>query len=167
MAVVNTKSTEVTNLDAEPSVSLDNVLSGGRMRKRVATVEVAAADDDGSVYRLFRVHSSWSIHSIKRLCDAVTGGTAYDVGLYETADNGGAAVDDDCYASAVSMASADNAGTELAFEARDIAGVENKVWQDAGQSSDPNRYYDLCLTADTVGSAAGTISAVLGYTDGS
>ncbi len=162
MAVANTKSTEIANLDAKPPVAGDRLLSGGRVRKKLATVEVAAADDDGSVYRLFRVGSGWHIHSIRLFNDAITGGTAFDVGLYAIDD--GAAVDDDAYASAVNLTSAGTTGTEVAFEVRDIAQAENKVWQDAGLSADSKTSYDLSLTGDTVGTAAGTITAILGYT---
>jgi hypothetical protein len=39
-------------------------------------VEVAAADDDNSVYRFARVHSSWSLRAIWLTNDALTAGTA-------------------------------------------------------------------------------------------
>ncbi|MCP4328427.1 MAG: hypothetical protein GY791_08325 [Alphaproteobacteria bacterium] len=162
MAIANTKSTEIANLEASPPVANDRLLAGGRVRKKVATIEVAAADDDGSVYRLFRVHSGWHIHSIRILNDAITGGTAFDVGLYGSDD--GAAVDDDAYASAVDLSSANVSGAEVAFEARNIDDAENKVWQDAGAAADGKTSYDLCLTGDTVGTAAGTITAILEYT---
>jgi hypothetical protein len=161
MAIANTKSIEIANLDASPPVLNDRLLGGGRVRKKVATVEVAAADDDGSVYRLFRVQSGWSVHSIRLFNDAITGGTAYDVGLYGAGD--GAAVDEDAYAAAVDLSSARTTGVEVAFAARDIDKAENKVWQDAGGAYDGGGAYDLCLTGDTVGTAAGTITAILEY----
>jgi len=163
MAIVNTKSTEVQNLDARPAVLLDRRTSHGRVRKKVATVEVAAADDDGSVYRLARLHSSWNVHAIWIHNDAITGGTGYDVGLYEPGD--GAAVDDDVYAATLGMATArTTAPVNAAFGARDIAKAGDALWQDLGLAEDPDRVYDLALTADTVGSAAGTITAIVEYT---
>jgi hypothetical protein len=164
MAVANTKSTEIAGLDAAAPAFADRRLSHGRVRKKVGTVEVQAADDNGSVYRIARVHSSWAIHSIRVFNDAITGGTAFDVGLYETAAEGGAAVDDDAYASALDLSSGSTAGVEAAFESRNVDKVESKVWQDAGLAADPAMFYDLCVTGDTVGTAAGTISVVVQYT---
>lgn len=158
MAVVNVKSASVGNADASPQVLNDLQIAGGKVKCLRATVEQGASDSDGSVYRLARVHSSWLIKSVRKFHDAITGGTSYDLGLYRTAADGGAVVDADAYASAVSLASADAAGTQLAFEARDVANMEKKVWQDAGLSADPNLWYDLALTGNTVGAAGGTIS---------
>lgn len=161
MAVANTKSTIVTNADSSPKIMTPVQLSGGRVRGAVATVEVAAADDDTSVYRLFRVHSRWRLLSLRVFCDAITAGTVYDFGLYRIADDGGAVVDADAYASDVDLSSAITAGTEITFEARNIDKIANQIWQDAGATSDPGYWYDLCATGDTVGSAAGTISAIM------
>lgn len=158
MAVVNTKTTQITNGDAGPTTLTNNQIVCGRVLSAVGTLEVAAADDDTSTFRFVRVHSSWLILSIRVYCDALTSGTSYDCGLYQTAANGGAVVDVDAFASAVSLASAITTGTEIRFEASDIASIEKPVWEIAGLTSDPNRWYDVVLTANTIGSAAGTIT---------
>lgn len=157
MAVVNTKSVSVANADASPQVLNDLQVAGGKVKCLRAVVEQGASDNDGSVFRLARIHSSWLVKGVRKFHDAITGGTSYDLGLYRTAADGGAVVDADAYASAVSLASTDTAGVQIAFEARDVANIEKKVWQDAGLSSDPNLWYDLALTGNTVGSAGGTI----------
>lgn len=157
MAVVNTKSASVANADASPQVLNDLQIAGGKVKCLRAVVEQGASDNDGSVFRLARIHSSWLVKGVRKFHDAITGGTSYDLGLYRTAGDGGAVVDADAYASAVSLASADTAGVQIAFEARDVANIEKKVWQDAGLSSDPNLWYDLALTGNTVGSTGGTI----------
>lgn len=171
MAIVNTKSTIVTNADATPKVMTRGAIGAGRRRGAVATVEVAAADDNNSVYRFFRVHSSWIITELWLYNDAITSGSSYDCGLYRTADDGGAVVDADCWATAVTMVSA-RTGTaaplNLVFEALNIDKVEKTVWEVAAIAvttitADPAVWYDICLTANTVGSGAGTISMVLGY----
>ena len=112
-------------------------------------------------------HSSWRISEIDVLNDAITSGATYDIGLYQTAENGGAAVDADCYATDVSFTTARAAtgAVELGFEAKDVANIEKRVWEDAGLSADPGRYYDLCLTGDAVGSGAGTISVRVRYVE--
>ena len=166
MAVANTLATIVSNLDATPVKRNDLDLSGARVRKIVSTLELAVADDDGSVYRMARVHSSWSVHAIRKYHDAITSGTDFDVGLYRTAEDGGAVVDINAYADAVDISSADVAGTEIGCEARDVANIGNKVWEDAGLTADPNLWYDIAFTGVTVGAAAGTLSAVIEYSAG-
>ena len=164
MGVVNTLSNAITNADASPRVPNSSYIEGGILRASVATVEVAAADSDGSVYRFFRLPSGARIHKMMVFCDAITSGTSFDCGIYQTAANGGAVVDADAYASAVDLSSAITTGTNIQFEARNIDKIEKRVWEDAGLSADSYREYDICLTANTVGSAAGTISMLLEYT---
>ena len=159
MAVENRKSNAISNAEAEPSVANNPTLEKGLLREHVGTVEVAAADDDTSVYRLVRVPSNARISKIEVANDAITDGTDYDIGVYQTAANGGAVVDADLFASAVDISSA-LAFTDYTYEAAatDIANVEQPLWQRLGLSSDPSVFYDLALTGNTVGSAAGTIS---------
>lgn len=155
MAVVSTKSTLVQNFEAKPNQFNPASALYGRRRGIVGSVTVAASDDNGSTYSLCPVRSSWVIPSIRLFNDAITGGTGFDVGLYDTDLS---AVDDDAYASAVSLASASTVGVERAFGARDIATMGQKVWQDAGLSADPMTWYYLVLTGDTVGTASGDVS---------
>lgn len=166
-AVANTKSTAVTNADATPPVMNKTYIQGGRVYSSVAVLEVAAADDDTSVYRLFRVWSGDRVDGIDIGSDAITGGTSYDLGLYQTADNGGAVVDADLFASALDLSSA-SALTERTYEATatNIDKIEKQLWELAGLTSDPKRYYDICLTANTVGTGAGTIAGRLRYLKG-
>lgn len=166
MAVANTKSTIVTNADAAVQTLTQSALSQGKLYSGVATLEVAAADDDNSVYRFFRVHSSWRIHRIWLLCDAITGGTAYHVGLHQIASAGGAAAAASAYASSVDISTAKVAAADVAFEARNIDTIGQQVWQDAGASADTDRWYDLTMTGATAGTAAGTISLGIEYTTG-
>ena len=50
----------------------------------IATEEIADADDDGSVYRLFKsVPSNYIPVQIDILSDGITGATDYDLGLYQ------------------------------------------------------------------------------------
>lgn len=169
MAVANTKSTIVTNRDSTPPLENKLWYQGARKYEDVATVEVAAADDDNSVYRLFRVRSSWRISSLELANDAITGGTAYDLGVYDTAANGGAVVasQQQLFASAVDLSSA-HAFTDNTYEATatNIDKVEKQLWELMGLSADPLKDYDICLTGTTVGSGAGTISARMRYVKG-
>jgi hypothetical protein len=162
MAVVTISGTNVANLDAAPPVVNDVTIMGARVRSQVETVEVANGDSIGSTYRLGRIPSNATVLSIRLYCDAITSAAA-DIGLYQTAANGGAVVDADVYGSAVSLASASTTGIEVAFEARNVDKVRNKLWQDAGLAADPIRHYDLVATLTAAATATGTLSAVIQY----
>lgn len=169
MAVVNTKSAALTALDNTPPKQAKSIEMGGRLRELVGTVEVAAADDNNSIYRFARVHSSWRVSSIEVFNDAIASGSSFDCGLYDTAENGGAVASATLFASAVSMTSARSTPTEITYEATaaNIDKIAKALWELLGLSADPNKYYDIAMLANTVGTAAGTISLRVRYVDGS
>jgi len=169
MAVVNTKATAITNDDAVPSVINSRLIDGGIVRSSVGTVEVAVADDDGSVYRFVRIPSGARITSINVFCDAITAGSVYHCGLYRTAVDGGAVVDADLFGATITMANARGVGMTVAtadvlFFTLDIATIEKKIWEQLALAADPLIQYDICLTGATVGSAAGTLSLRVHWT---
>lgn len=129
----------------------------------IATVAVASADDDGSVYRLFPdVPASLVPVKITIHNTAITGGTDYDVGLYKT--NGGAVIDKDILADGVSMGTARTIAVDnnVGLTTIDIAnGVETLGTLSAQTNVDAA--YDIAITANTVGSAAGTIRATVWF----
>lgn len=166
MAVVTTKSTRISNAETA-SQTLDSPgVNHGKLRRMSATVEAANGDSANSQFRMFRIHSSWTVASLRIFCDALGGSAAADVGLYQCSAfpaNGGAVVDADAYASAVSLVSAITTGTEIAYEARDIANNSKQVWQDAGLTSDPGRWYEVVVTLTAASAAAATISLEMWY----
>lgn len=166
MAVVNTKSDLITNSDATPRV----LNSSQRMRSFLhddsAEVEVAAADDDTSTYRFVRLPTNCIVRAILVYNDAITGGTSYDFGIYYTADSAKAGVVvPNCaalFGSAIDLSSA-HASTgplDVTYEATatniDVT-ADKELWDLAGLTSDPGGYFDVVATANTVGSAAGSI----------
>ena len=159
MAVVNTKSTAISNADASPAVLNSPRVVNGFLRESVATLETAAGDDDGSVFRFVRVPSNARISSVEYANDAITSGTDYDIGVYDTAAAGGAVVSVNLFADALDLSSA-HAFTDVTYEttATNISKVDQELWQLLGLTSDPAKFYDICATGVTVGSAAGTIS---------
>lgn len=163
MAVVNSKSTRVSNADAS-SQTLDSVVvNHGRKRSLCATIEAVSGDSIGSTYRMARVFSSWRITSIKLYLDAITT-CAADLGLYHPAGrSSGAVVDVHAYASAASLATASTVGIELAYEARDVANIQRQIWQDAAATTDPGYWYDLVFTLTAAAGSAGTISLEVEY----
>ena len=167
MAIANTNSLAIANRDGAPRIASPAHLVRGPLFEAVGAVEVAAGDDNGSVYRFARLRSSDRVSEIRLWADAITGGTAFDVGLYRTAAEGGAAVDDDLFGSAIDL-SGGVAGVDVTFESAstDIAKVEKRIWELLGLSADPQLDYDLALTGDTVGSAAGSVSLRVRFTGG-
>ena len=163
MANVNTDI--VTNFVATPSVKNDSQQLHGVKRIAQGTIALAAGDlSAGDTVMLAPVPTNASISSIKLFNDDLDSGTTntVDVGLYSTAI---AAVDDDAYAAASQvLRTASTTGNEMAFLARNINKCGQKVWEDAGQSSDPGGYYYVALTFDAAGDTAGDLSFVIEYT---
>jgi len=162
MANVNT--TLVTNHLATPATANPVHQLHGSMRVATGTIALAAGDLSASdTCMLAPVPTNASIVSIKLFNDDLDSGTTNtcDVGLYTTAI---AAKDDDCYASAITdLRGAVVVGTEVAFEARNINLMGQKVWEDAGDTADPGGYYLVGLTFDAAGDTAGDLSWIITY----
>lgn len=159
MAIVNTKSTSITGFDDAPRSSVPMYKHKAPLLISRETAEVAAGDDDTSVYRMIRLPSNAVIKELNILNDAIAGGTAYDLGVYQTNENGGAVVNVDVFSSDISMVTARTLPLNAMYESAEVA-IENggkRLWEVLGLSADPNRQYDLCFTGDTVGTGAGTL----------
>lgn len=125
----------------------------------VATVAVVSGDDDTSVYRLFKsLPSNLVPVKITVQNTAVTGGTDYDLGIYKV---NGAVIDKDILADGVSMATARTIAVDNNVGMTTIAIADGvKTLQELAQTADAgnnDNSYDLALTANTVGTADGTI----------
>lgn len=145
-------------LDTYPNAISANAGGSGDLRKSVISFEVAAADDDGSVYRLMPISANSIITDVKFCNDAIAGATSYDFGFYKT--ESGAVVDKDELAAAIDINAGNASGSEAsAMTAVDIANRGKKVYELLGLTSSTKEVaYDLCVTANTVGTAAGTIT---------
>lgn len=135
--------------------------SGAEVIEVIGLISVAAADDDGSIYRFARVNSMFIPTSIVITNTAITGGTDYEVGIYNTLDGplAGAVKDIDVLAGTTSMASARAEGSGVSgLSAVAVTGAQNRLYELAGDTAaDKPGEYDIALTANTVGTAAGTI----------
>jgi hypothetical protein len=132
----------------------------------VATFETAAADDDGSIYRVFKeVPSTYIPTEINIACDTITAGTDWDLGLYKT--NLGAVVVKDNLMNGQTLATALTRATghQLGLAAVNIADVKSSLATLSAQSN-PDNAYDIALTANTVGSAAGTVTVIAKFVQG-
>lgn len=134
----------------------------GPLKVIAQTFEVAAADDDGSVYRIARISDSDILLRATIMCDAITGGTDYDLGLYYTGTSG-AVLDKDCFMDGQTLASATK--TIDGLQTVDIANRTKEIWSllagITSQTRDENNEWDIALTANTVGTAAGTVTVIL------
>lgn len=170
MAAVAPKSSLITAFEtrqtAAPSL-LTPLTFGGRLRSILAVTDVAAADSNADTFQITPLYTSWRIAHIWTKCDAITAGTAYELGLNSvTAAFVTAVIDADCYATAWDPSSAiTSLPVDLKNEALDIALNAQAVWQDptGGASTDPKAWYYLAWTATTVGSAAGQIVCSISY----
>lgn len=146
-----------TAVEAGKKGNPGNVMPG-RVFAFACTFEVAAADDDGSVFKLAKVGANMIPYELMLNCDAITGFTSADLGLYK---ENGVEADKNIFMSAHDI----NAGAAIGSEIDGLhdLGVDNigkKVYEllgltDATRAEDS---YVLALTANTIGSAAGTIS---------
>lgn len=163
MAVVNVKSTAITNAEAKPKIMSTPNIARGKLHQSVSVLAVANGDSIGSQYRANRVLSGDRVSSISLYCGAITSAAA-NVGLYETLDNGAAAVVSPTYtggagamfAAAQSLATALN-GVNVAFSVISLALGEKRIWELLGFTSDPGKSYDLVLTLTAASTAAGTV----------
>ncbi len=146
------------NADVVAGNKTDSNLALGGAKIRIQSEEIAAADDDGSVYRFFKaVPVDEVITELLLSNDAITAATDYEIGFYET--DSGAAIDIDILLGTTDI----NAGTtntnglgavDLANRGLSIRDLINTV-VGAGTVTYPT--VDIAVTANTVGSAAGTV----------
>lgn len=166
MAVQN----KYVNSDVAAGKKVNSAFNEGQNRvTMVCTFEVAAADDDGSVYRLFKnVNPDLIPVAITIFNDAIAGATDYELGLYEPLEVGGAAIDIDCLMGTEDI----NAGNPRSsavdgLSAVAIENVQKKLYEIAGHTLATRKLgYDIALTANTVGTAAGTISVIAEFIQG-
>ncbi len=160
----NANSDLVTNFVAVPQVLNPAQQLQGVKRVAQGTIALAVADLGATdTVMLAPIPSNASITSIKLFNDDLDSGTTNtaDVGIYKQDLT---VVDADAYASAITdLRSAVKTGTEVAFEARDINKMGQKVWQDAGLSSDPALTYFVGISFPGAGDTAGDLSFIIEY----
>lgn len=147
MAEVHLKSSFITNATATPLVKVNATQDGGVLQAVVGTLANTASDSIGSTYRFVRVPSNARIHRVW-LNAAASGATGqYDIGIYQTAENGGAVVDADFFASGVDPGGgAVNADVTHESGQYSLAEAIMPLWQALGLTADPCRDYDVVAT---------------------
>jgi hypothetical protein len=164
MPIVDTKSTPVSNSEATPPVLNRMTYAGGAVQRSCGKAEIAAADDDLSVYRLVsKIPSNASIISLKKYSDAITGGTDFDFGVRLSAGDAVAGVTtvtggDNLFGDAVSLATADTTGTEIVFENNNIDNIGKPLFELLSLTTDPRVHYDIVAVSTTNGTVAGGLA---------
>lgn len=125
---------------------------------------VASGHNDGDIYKLFEIPGDAVPIFFGWRNTAITGGTAYDIGIYDAGD-GGAVKDDDVFLGGQSMASASTANIRNAPVATsNPISINTPIWELAGDTASTKKNtYVIALTADTVGTADGSIVVFVAY----
>jgi len=163
MAVVAVKSTLITNADATPVVFNSPRVDGGFERIEVATAAITSGDSIASTYRMFRVPSNAVMTDLRIYSPDIGTTTIAEIGLY--AADGGAVVDADFFASAVSLKDGARNGTDVLHESAvfSIANSGKELWDARALTSDPGVFYDVTLTLTAAADATGTVKLIGRY----
>lgn len=139
---------------------------GAPRKTMLFSFEKAAGDIDASIWRVARISPFAKILSIKLSSDALTGLTDLDIGVYKPLELDGSEIDKDCFKDGLDP----NAGLSTLTEeyAPAIADVGKEAYLIAGiTAANAKKYgaFDIALTGNTAGTAAGTISGVIEYVE--
>jgi len=159
---VNKESINISGLDSVPAVLPSSANNGADLKFIRGQYAIAAADADGDSYVMARLPSNAVIKEIKVLCDAITGGTDFDLGVNYPPNKGGTVIDADCLMDGQTLATASKVLDGFAAPA-----IENRykeLWEIAGLTADPCHNLDIVLTGNTVGTAAGDVVVEIAYT---
>lgn len=158
MAVEN-KYVHAGLVDATRETVPAHIAQGTNVACIQGTFEVAAADDNDSIYRFIKGIPAGVIPvALEIACDAVTGMSDVNVGLYKT--NLGDVVDENVLADALDLSSAITfAAPKDGLKDVNIADRQKTLWELAGQTiRNKATVFDIAMKAVAAASTAGTIS---------
>lgn len=156
MSTVN--STWITNAVAVPKVLTDSTKSVGRVMNAKSVATVSATIPSGDIVRFVRVPSNARIDAVLLTTGDATTAGAIDIGIYQTADNGGAVVDADFFASAFALTNGPYLRSDQTWESGvyTYANSALPLWAALGLSVDPGIEYDVAATVTTTGNGMST-----------
>jgi len=151
MTVDASKSAFITNVVATPRVMNNPHLRGKLVEAIGYNGTVTAAAEAASKYFFFRVPSKARMSELLLTAADFTTAGAIDIGLWQTAENGGAVVDRDYFASALAMTGGPFARVNQMLESavNTVANSEQPIWQILGLSADPGVEYDVVAYVTT------------------
>lgn len=129
--------------------------------KIIGTAAILAADDDGSTYLIAKaVPSSFRPTKITVATVAITGGTDYELGVYDSKT--GAVVSKGLFMTGQTLASASRVLDGLAaVSVADLGACKTIAELLSLTPTTAKASYDIVLTADTVGSGAGDVTITI------
>ena len=156
---MTTKNTDlIANFEASPSIANSAAELHGVLRTAHGTVELAAGDTgDNDIVMLAPIPSNAAVPSLFIGSDTFGGSCTFNVGIYTSA---GALKDEDAFASAVADA---GAMADVRFEAANIDTAGKKMYELAGDATDPGGYYYIATTMQAAGGTAGTMTWNISY----
>lgn len=151
------KSASITDMDASPVVR-DSAGKGrgGALQQNNDYITTTTGKTVGSIYRMVRVPSNCKIKAITADSAAQGASTAFDVGVYYSANpddpnykaNAGAVVSAAFFASALDFSSAVRASNVTNESGTYTVDKTNKdLWDALGLSADPKGYFDIAYTS--------------------
>ena len=156
---MGTKNTDlVANFEATPQVKNSAAELHGVLRTANGTVELDTGDSDNDdIVMLAPIPSNAVVPSLFIGSDSFGGSCTFNVGIYTT---DGTVKDEDVFATDV----ADGAAmADVRFEAADINTAGKKMFELAGDTTDPGGYYYIAVTMSAAGGTAGTLSWNISY----
>lgn len=164
-AVVEGKSTVISNRDAVPSVISSRTLSGSALQHARGVCAITNGDSIASKFRFLQLPSNALVTSVKVSAPDIGTTTAMDIGVYRTTIDGGAVVDADLFASALSLNGGAISKSEVLYESGviTVANGEKQLWQLAGLSADPKCLLDVVGTLTGAADAAGSVLVEADY----
>ena len=158
----NVNSTWITNAVAVPKVFTDSNKSTGRVRSAKSAATVSATIPSGDTVRMVRVPSNARIDQVLLSTGDATTAGAINIGIWQTADNGGAVVDADLFASALALTGGPFNNSDQTFESGEYTYAESckPLWEVLGLSADPCREYDVVCEVSTTGNGMDTTIAL-------
>ena len=156
---MGTKNTDlVTNFEATPPTLNDVAELHGRVRIAQGTVALAAGDsDDDDVVMLAPIPSNATVPHLYIGSDTFGGSCTFNVGIYTTA---GVVKDEDVFATAGADAAA---LADVRHEVADINTCGQKMYELAGDSTDPGGFYYIAATMAAAGGTGGDMSFIIHY----
>ena len=156
---MTTKNTDlVANFEATPQVANNAAELAGVVRTANGTVELFAGDStDNDIVMLAPIPSNAAVPQLFVGSDTFGGSCAFNVGLYKT---DGTVKDEDVFATAVLDA---GAMTDVRFEVADLNTGSQKLWELAGDSTDPGGYFYVAVTFSATGGTAGSLNWNINY----
>lgn len=176
MTASTVKSTNITNIEANPMVTIDERIGNLRVVMDHIAVATTSVDEIDDIILLGPIPSNSTLVDIEVMNDVLDsdGVLAFDVGLYysgkgsqsSTAQASGVEIDDNCIATAATtLGAANTAWATLRYEAANITSLAQQAYELGGLSVDPGGlfYIGLKVTTAATTAVAGDVVVKISY----